>query len=68
MLNMEYKGGQIGQFYHHRGCPLISHILYVDELLVFMNGARKSSYGNHYEIGKVVRVIYKSSKVGYDFL
>lgn len=42
MIKVELEGGSIGKFYHPRGCPLISHLLYVNDLLVFMNEEYKS--------------------------
>lgn len=37
MMKVEFERGQIGKFYHPLGYPLISHLLYADDLLVFMN-------------------------------
>lgn len=42
MLKMEFEASQIGKFYHPRDCPSITHLFYVDDLLVFTNGARCS--------------------------
>lgn len=32
----------MGTFYHPRGCAIISHLMYVDNLLVFTNGGPRS--------------------------
>lgn len=40
ILKRDFEEGLIGNFYHPRGAPLTSHILYADELVVFANGRR----------------------------
>ncbi|MDD0148458.1 hypothetical protein PSY31_22450, partial [Shigella flexneri] len=30
--------GQILPFYHPRGTPIVSHLLYADDVLIFLNG------------------------------
>lgn len=39
MMKIKYEVGRISHFYYLRGCPLISHLLYVDDLLVFTKEA-----------------------------
>lgn len=38
LLVTKFGEGRIGKFYHPRGAPLVSHLLYVDDLLVLTNG------------------------------
>lgn len=40
LLNQAYGEGRIGKFFHPRGTPLISHLLYVDDLLIFAIGEK----------------------------
>lgn len=40
LLKWEFYEGWIGKFFHLRGTPLVSHLLYVDDFLVFANGER----------------------------
>lgn len=42
MLKLEFENGRIGHFYHPRGCPLTSHLLYANNFLVFSNEAHQS--------------------------
>lgn len=42
MLKVDFENGRIGKCVHPRGCPLISHLLYADDLLVFTNGKHRS--------------------------
>lgn len=41
LLQVEFESGRIGKFVHPKGCPIISYLLYVNDLLVFMNGECK---------------------------
>lgn len=41
LLKKEIENNKIGQFTHPIGAPLFSHLLYVDELLVFYNGQKR---------------------------
>lgn len=34
-VKREFEEGRIGKFFHPRGTPLVSHLLYVDDMLVF---------------------------------
>lgn len=42
LLHSSFEGGRIGKFFHHKGCPLIFHLLNVNDLLVFTNGEWRS--------------------------
>lgn len=42
LLRKQFEGGRIGKFSHLVGAPLISHLLYADDLLVFLNGEKIS--------------------------
>lgn len=42
LLRKNFDEGCIKSFYHPTGAPLISHLLYVDDLLVFVNGNKSS--------------------------
>lgn len=42
LLQVEFESGWIGKFYHFWSCPLVSHLLYTNDLLVFTNGAQGS--------------------------
>lgn len=38
VLNNKFEEGTIGRFFHLHGEPLVSHLLYTDDLLIFSNG------------------------------
>ncbi|KAF5481633.1 hypothetical protein F2P56_002271 [Juglans regia] len=42
LLRQKFESGGIGKFYHPRGSPLVSHLLYADDVLVFLNGMKCS--------------------------
>lgn len=42
MLKFNFDRGKIIPFSHPRGAPLISHLLYADDISVFANGGRSS--------------------------
>lgn len=42
LLRKRFKEGRISKFYHPVGAPLVSHLLYADDLLVFTNGEKWS--------------------------
>lgn len=42
MLKVDFEKGRIRKFVYPKGCPLISHLLYIDDLLVFTNGEHRS--------------------------
>lgn len=42
LLKKNFATGRIGTFSHPVGAPLVSHLLYADDLLVFANGQKKS--------------------------
>lgn len=39
LLKKGFEDGQIGQFFHPRSAPIISHLLYADDL-IFVNGGK----------------------------
>lgn len=41
LLKKDFAENKIGHFFHPRGAPLISHLLYADNLLVFSNGKKR---------------------------
>ncbi|XP_041015027.1 uncharacterized protein LOC121257846 [Juglans microcarpa x Juglans regia] len=42
-LSLKFESGGIGKFYHPMGSsPLVSHLLYADDVLVFLNGTKRS--------------------------
>ncbi|KAK1575277.1 hypothetical protein Q3G72_004017 [Acer saccharum] len=45
LLRKNFEVGRIGKFTHPMGAPLISHLLYADDLLIFANGQKKSMKG-----------------------
>lgn len=42
LLKKGYGEGRIGKFFYPRGTPLISHLLYADDLLIFANGEKRT--------------------------
>ncbi|KAF5464536.1 hypothetical protein F2P56_014607 [Juglans regia] len=42
LLKYNFQSGKIGSFSHPQGAPLISHLLYADDIIVFANGGRSS--------------------------
>lgn len=42
MLKKQMELGKIASFYHHRGAPIISHLLYSDDIIIFMNDGTAS--------------------------
>lgn len=42
MLHKTFCEGRIWSFPHPRGCPLASHLHYLDDILVFTNGETQS--------------------------
>lgn len=42
MIKNEVEFGKIIPFSHPRGMPIISHLLYVDDILLFTNGEKAS--------------------------
>lgn len=42
LLKKCFEAGEIEPFNHTRGAPLISHLLYVDDVVVFANGGQSS--------------------------
>ncbi|XP_040990944.1 uncharacterized protein LOC121238169 [Juglans microcarpa x Juglans regia] len=42
LLRKQFEDGCIGKFYHPLGTPLILHLLYADDILMFLNGENRS--------------------------
>ncbi|TXG59223.1 hypothetical protein EZV62_013796 [Acer yangbiense] len=42
LLRKNFESGRIGRFYHPIGAPLVSHLLYADDILIFANGGKRS--------------------------
>ncbi|KAK1557037.1 hypothetical protein Q3G72_016579 [Acer saccharum] len=42
LLRNNFESGRIGRFYHPIGAPLVSHLLYADDILIFANGGKRS--------------------------
>ncbi|KAF5481513.1 hypothetical protein F2P56_002155 [Juglans regia] len=42
LLRNNFAEGRVGEFSHPIGAPLVSHLLYVDDILVFANGGKRS--------------------------
>lgn len=42
LLKKQFESGKIGGYSNMRGAPHISHLLYVDDLLIFPNGEKRS--------------------------
>lgn len=42
MLHKDFDGGRVGSFSHSRGSALVYHLLYANDILVFMNSERHS--------------------------
>lgn len=42
LLKKILEDTKIGPYLHPRGCPLISHFLYANDILLFINGDRRS--------------------------
>lgn len=41
-LHKEFNGVRVGSFSHPRGSPLVSHLLYANDIMVFTYGERRS--------------------------
>lgn len=41
-LKQQFEKEKNERFFHPRGAPLVSHLHYVDDLLVFCNGEKRS--------------------------
>ncbi|XP_042958059.1 uncharacterized protein LOC122293578 [Carya illinoinensis] len=42
LLKQSFDHGKIGRFTQARGTPIISHLMYVDDIVIFANGGRRS--------------------------
>ncbi|XP_041001642.1 uncharacterized protein LOC121247343 [Juglans microcarpa x Juglans regia] len=42
LLRRNFAQGRITSYFHPRGAPLVSHLLYLDDLLIFANGEKRS--------------------------
>lgn len=42
LLRKKFEDGCIGSFSHPHDAPLVSHLLYVDDIVVFANGSKRS--------------------------
>lgn len=42
MLKAKFESGTIGGYTQARGTPLISHLLYADDIVIFTNGTKRS--------------------------
>lgn len=42
MLKKALEDNRTNHYFHLRGCPFISHLLYVDDMLLFANGEKRS--------------------------
>ncbi|XP_035540358.1 uncharacterized protein LOC118344262 [Juglans regia] len=42
LLRSNFQDGRIGKFSHPIGAPLVSHLLYADDILIFTNGGKRS--------------------------
>ncbi|KAF5472990.1 hypothetical protein F2P56_009642 [Juglans regia] len=42
LIKKDFEEGKIGAFHHPRGVPLVSHLLYADDILIFANGKKRS--------------------------
>lgn len=42
LLRSRFEAGEVGYFSHPHGGPLISHLLYVDGMVIFSNGEKGS--------------------------
>lgn len=74
MLYKAFGDGRIGKFSHPRGYPLVSHLIYTVNILVFTNGERQSLkkllktlevYGSWFDqtINKMKSTIYTSNNI-----
>ncbi|XP_042988639.1 uncharacterized protein LOC122316171 [Carya illinoinensis] len=45
LLKKAFDNGKIGRFSQARGTPLISHLMYADDIIIFANGGNKSMRG-----------------------
>ncbi|XP_042964017.1 uncharacterized protein LOC122298309 [Carya illinoinensis] len=45
LLKKAFVNGNIGRFSQARGTPLISHLMYADDIVIFTNGGKKSMRG-----------------------
>ncbi|XP_042958082.1 uncharacterized protein LOC122293613 [Carya illinoinensis] len=76
LIKKNFADGKIGAFHHPRGVRLISHLLYADDLLMFVNGKKRSirmliKTLKHYEewsgrlINKEKSSIFLSKLIGF---
>ncbi|KAF5468188.1 hypothetical protein F2P56_012363 [Juglans regia] len=42
LLRKQFEDGRIGKFYHPMGASMVSHLLYADDVLIFLNGEKRS--------------------------
>ncbi|XP_042980144.1 uncharacterized protein LOC122310314 [Carya illinoinensis] len=42
MIKQQIQLGKIKPFYHPRGAPIVSHLLYADDIVIFTNGGKTS--------------------------
>ncbi|XP_042980145.1 uncharacterized protein LOC122310315 [Carya illinoinensis] len=77
MLKQNFNHGRISPYYIPRGAPLVSHLLYADDLLIFANGGKKSVRGiirtleqyaqwSSQAINKEKSALFMSKRIPYD--
>ncbi|KAK9272796.1 hypothetical protein L1049_003174 [Liquidambar formosana] len=44
-MQKEFENGNIGYYYTPRGCPPVTHLLYADDVAIFLNGKKSSILG-----------------------
>lgn len=45
LLKKAFQDGKIGLFFHPRGTPLISYLLYANDIIIFAKGSKRSMRG-----------------------